>query len=385
MKVAFLSTFAFDANVSLISKLNEKCDIYFFTEALFNINYIDKDKLTKFISKGDEVDEIKRFENLIPLDKTYVIKGARQRDLFKKIYNSYNINKAINKINPDIIVLDNCLLTYFVTVFKRRKNCLLLVHDPFFHSGEKNLLDILLRKFYFSILDNKLILNENQKEEFIAHYKENPEKIFSSFLGVYEYLTYYQKPTSQQAKTFNVLFFGRISPYKGIKFLLDAIVDIITNHHGINVTLTVAGSGSYDFDISSYYNYSQIKIINKFTTQEELAELIKQASVVVCPYIDATQSGVVMSSFAFQKPVIATNVGGLPEMVKNNVTGIIVEPKNSEDIKDAILKLYQSPDMLSKMSENIKNEYFEGGKSWEKSAELFMNAFETMQKTNNHN
>ena len=92
MKVAFLSTFALDANVSLISKLNEKCDIYFFTEALLKINYIDKDKLTKFISKGDEVDEIKRFENLIPLDKTYVIKGVRQRELFKKVYNSYKIN-----------------------------------------------------------------------------------------------------------------------------------------------------------------------------------------------------------------------------------------------------------------------------------------------------
>lgn len=383
MKVAFLSTFAFDANVSLISKLNEKCDIYFFTEALLKINYIDKDKLTKFISKGDEVDEIKRFENLIPLDKTYVIKGVRQRELFKKVYNSYKINKAINKINPDIIVLDNCLLTYFITVFKRRNNCLLLVHDPFFHSGEKNLLDVLLRKFYFSILDYKLILNENQKEEFIAHYKEDPSNIFSSFLGVYEYLTYYQKPTNKKNETFNVLFFGRISPYKGVKFLLDAVVDIITNHQDINVTLTVAGSGKYDFDISPYYNYSQIKIMNKFTTQEELAELITQSSVVVCPYIDATQSGVVMSSFAFKKPVIATNVGGLPEMVKDGETGVIVEPRNSEAIKDVIIKLSKNPEMLIKMSENIGDEYFKGKKSWDRSAAFFMNAFKTILKNKN--
>lgn len=380
MKVVFLSTFAFDANVSLISALKDKCDIYFFTEALFNINYINKDKLTKFISKGDEVEEIKRFENLLPLDKTYVIKGARQRDVIKKIYNSYRIEKAIRKINPDIIVLDNCLLTYFITTFKRRKDCLLLVHDPFFHSGEKFFLDVLLRKFYFSILDNKLILNENQKDDFIKHYKEDPSKIFSSFLGVYEYLTYYQKTTAKKTESFHVLFFGRISPYKGIKFLLDAVVDIIENYKDINVSLTVTGSGNYDFDISPYYNYSQITIINKFTTQEELAELITESSVVVCPYIDATQSGVVMSSFAFKKPVIATNVGGLPEMVKDGETGIIVEPKNSEAIKEAILQLYRSPEKLAEMSDNIGNEYFKGEKSWDRSAELFVEAFETMLK-----
>jgi len=383
MKVVFLSTFAFDANVSLINGLKDKCDIYFFTEALFKVNYIDKDKLTKFISKGDEVDEINRFKNLIPFDKTYIIKGTRQLNFIKKIYNSYRIDKIIDDINPDIVVLDSYLLTYFFTAFKRRKNSLLIVHDPFFHSGEKFLIDILLRKFYFSFLDNKLILNENQKEEFIEYYKEDPSKIFSSFLSLYEYLTYYKKSKIKKNENFNILFFGRISPYKGIKFLLDAVVDIIENHKDINITLTVAGSGSYDFDISPYYKYSQIEIINKFTTQEELAELISQSSVVVCPYLDATQSGVVMSSFAFKKPVIATNVGGLPEMVKDGETGIIVEPKDSEAIKGAILKLYQTPEILSKMSENIEKEYFRGEKSWDKSAELFMTAFETMLKTNN--
>lgn len=378
MKVVFLSTFAFDANVSLISALKDKCDIYFFTEALFKVNYIDKDKLGKFISKGDEVKEIDRFEKLIPFDKTYVIKGVRQMNIIKKFYNSYRIDKIIDNINPDIVVLDSYLLTYFVTAFKRRKSSLLIVHDPFFHSGEKFLMDILLRKFYFSFLDNKLILNENQKEDFIKHYKENPSKIFSSFLSVYEYLTYYKKPKIEKSEAFNVLFFGRISPYKGIKFLLDAVVDIITNYTNVNISLTVAGSGDYDFDISPYYNYSQIKIINKFTTQEELAELISQSSVVVCPYLDATQSGVVMSSFAFKKPVIATNVGGLPEMVKDGETGIIIEPKDSEAIRDAILNLYQSPERLTKMAENIEKEYFEGEKSWNRSAELFMNAFETI-------
>ncbi|KFF00370.1 hypothetical protein IX39_06870 [Chryseobacterium formosense] len=379
MKVAFLSTFAFDANISLINALKNKCDIYFFTEALYEIdNYLDKNKLSKFISNGNEVEEIKRFSKLIPLEKTYVIKGTRQNNIVKKIYNSYRINKKIKEINPDIIILDSHLITYFLTAFNYRKKSLLIIHDPFFHSGENFKVDIFLRKLYFSFLGYKMLLNENQKNDFIKHYRQNPNKVFTSFLSIYEYLTLYGKKEDKTNKDFNVLFFGRISPYKGVKFFLDACVEIIQSEKYPNISFTVAGSGNFDFDVTKYYNYPQIKILNKFIQPTELSRLILDSAVVICPYIDATQSGVIMSCFAFKKPVIATNVGGLPEMIENNKTGLIIEPKSTEQIKQAIFKLYENPQILQEMSENISMKYFYGEKSWMRSAEYFLDAMKSI-------
>lgn len=381
MKVAFLSTFALDANVSLINALRKKCDVYFFTEALYEIyNFLDKGKLTKTITKGTEVEELLRFKELISLDKTYVIKGTRNVNILKKLYISYKINRYIKKINPDIIIIDNYMLTYFFSTLLYRKKMLLIVHDPFLHSGENFMIDKFLRKFHFNLINNKMLLNENQKDDFIKHYKEQPDRIHTAFLSVYDYLRYYQTDITESSVKFNILFFGRISPYKGIKFLLDAFIEIRSIQKYNDITLTVAGGGNFDFDIEIYKQYPEINILNEYIYPENLANLISKSSVIVCPYTDATQSGVIMSAYAFRKPVIATNVGGLPEMVKDKETGLIIEPKSSKAIFDAILELYYNRDLLEQMSHNIEKTYFSGEKGWESSADKFVNAFEKIKK-----
>lgn len=382
MKIAFLSAFALDANASLINALRKKGDVYFFIEALHEIsNFLDKESLTKTISEGTEVEELQRFRDFISLDKTYVIKGTRNLNIIKKLYISYKVNQYIKKINPDVIILDNYMLTYFVSTLAYRKKMLMIVHDPFLHSGENYVIDRYLRKIHFNLIQHKILLNENQKNDFIKSYNFDPSTIHTSFLSVYDYLRYYQtnQKELQDSCQFHILFFGRISPYKGIQFLLDAFVEILSTEKYPNISLTIAGSGNFNFDIDKYKQYSEIHILNEYIHPEKLANLIFQSSVVVCPYVDATQSGVIMSAYAFKKPVIATNVGGLPEMVENNTTGLIIEPKSSEAIYNAILKLYNDRDLLHEMSQNIEKIYFSGNKSWEHAANLFFNACTEIQ------
>ncbi|MCD0457537.1 glycosyltransferase family 4 protein [Chryseobacterium sp. LC2016-27] len=380
MKVAFLSVFALDANTSLINALRKKCDVYFFIEALYEIsNFIDKDKLNKTITIGTEVEELKRFHDFISLDKTYVIKGTRNLNILKKLYISYKIDQLLKKIDPDVIILDNSMLTYFVSTLSFRKKMLMIVHDPFLHSGENILIDRYLRKIHFGLIKNKILLNQNQKNDFIKHHDFDPNNIHTSFLSVYDFLNYHKTDKKLISSKFNILFFGRISPYKGIKYLLDAFVQILETKNCPNIGLTIAGSGDFDFDIEIFKQYPEITFLNKYLYPEDLANLIFQSSVVVCPYIDATQSGVVMSAFAFKKPVIATNVGGLPEMIEDQKMGIIIETKSSEAIVNALLKLYNDRNLLNEMSENIEKTYFYGEKSWDAAAEQFINAMKNIK------
>lgn len=381
MRIVFLSTFAFDANVSLVHSLNKQNETYFITEAMYEVyNYLDKEQLTKLISNGTEVKQLQRFKDLIPLDKTFVVKGVRNSNILQKINNSFKIHKLVEKINPDVVLVDSHMLTYAVTSFLYQKKTVLLVHDPFLHSGEKFFIDNIFRRLYFSLIKTKILLNKNQKAEFIKYFKQDESHVFTSFLSIYNYLTYFSKKSEKNSASFNVLFFGRISPYKGLKYLFDAFSEILQLKEFNNITLTVAGSGNFDFDIKPYTAFPQIKIINEFVQPDLLAELVQNSSVVVCPYTDATQSGVVMSAYAFKKPVIATRVGGLPEMVDDGSTGLLIAPKDSRAIKEAVLKLYYHPEILQKMEENIEAEYYRGDKSWDHAAAQFMKVFNLIKQ-----
>lgn len=388
MKVSFLSVFAFDANISLINSLKKKCDVYFYTEALHKVyNYIDINQLDDLITNGTKVEQIKRFEKYIPLDRTFVIKGTRLSNIFKKLYNSYLIDKEIKKNNPEVVIIDSASLTYLFTAIRLRKKTLLIVHDPFIHSGEKLVVENFIRRFFFKIIKNKILLNSSQKDKFINYYNQKPNHIFESFLSVYDFLTFFAPNNLQEklvgnSEEFNILFFGRISPYKGIKVLLEAYSKIYHSNNYPNITLTIAGSGTFDFDLESYKNIKSIKFLNQFIEPEELSKLIMVSSVVVCPYTDATQSGVVMSAFAFKKPVIATNVGGLPEMVTHLKTGIIIPKNNTNSLVEAIIELYENPQLISNFENNIEEEYFLGKKSWKNSGELFLKALKKIYDKN---
>ena len=96
---------------------------------------------------------------------------------------------------------------------------------------------------------------------------------------------------------------------------------------------------------------------------------------MVCPYTDATQSGVIMSSYAFYRPVVATNVGGLPEMVIDGKYGFIVQEKNVDALADAIIKLLDNRALLDTFSKNIEEDYTTGERSWRETAKKLVEEY----------
>ena len=73
------------------------------------------------------------------------------------------------------------------------------------------------------------------------------------------------------------------------------------------------------------------------------------------PYLDATQSGIAQIAFGFEKPVIATNVGGLPEVVKDGETGVLCEPGDPEALRDAIQRFFELKKTVD-FEENIRQD-----------------------------
>ena len=91
------------------------------------------------------------------------------------------------------------------------------------------------------------------------------------------------------------------------------------------------------------------------------------ADICVCPYESATQSAIVQVSFGFELPVIATNVGGLPEVVTDGKTGYVVESMNPDALAEAIIKFYKE----DKQKEFINNVIEESPRfSWDHMVEV---------------
>jgi glycosyltransferase involved in cell wall biosynthesis len=140
-----------------------------------------------------------------------------------------------------------------------------------------------------------------------------------------------------------VLFFGFIRQYKGLDLLLKAMADERIKKE--NIRLLVAGE-FYENEkpylqlIKENNLQQQVILKTTFIPDNEVKYYLCSGDCVIQPYKNATQSGVTPLAYHFEKPMIVTNVGGLPSLVPHEKVGLVCEP-NPQSIAEAILKFYQ--------------------------------------------
>ncbi len=134
-----------------------------------------------------------------------------------------------------------------------------------------------------------------------------------------------------------LLFLGRITKYKGLKYLYEA-VNMLDDIPDLKVV--VAGSG-HDEVLKKMKADERFVVLNRFIENNELVGLIRGSRAVVCPYIAASQSGLVQTAMPFGKPVVATKVGAFTEIIKDGENGYLAEPADSSSLAHAIRKFYK--------------------------------------------
>ena len=154
-----------------------------------------------------------------------------------------------------------------------------------------------------------------------------------------------------------VLFFGFIREYKGLDLLLDAMAD--ERMERLGVKLIVAGEfygdpKPYRELISRHDIGDRVVMHTEFIPDHEVNRYFCAADLVVQPYKNATQSGVSQIAYHFEKPMVVTNVGGLPEIVPNEKAGFVVKP-DSQEIADAIVR-YFDEDWQQRLTEGVREE-----------------------------
>lgn len=266
--------------------------------------------------------------------------------------------RTINKENPKIIHFNECHpWTALFLPFLRKFKIVTMIHDVNPHLGSREIDQKIAKKLYVKYSNALLVHGESSKKELKVH-----EKIYSIPHGDYSFFLNYNKGMLKEEKD-TVLFFGRIEDYKGLNYLISAINKIsITNP---NIKLLIAGNGDFQKYQNLIRNENNFEIHNEFIKDEEVPSFFQRAQIVILPYIEGTQTGIIPIAYAFKKPVIVTDVGSIPEVVDEGKTGFIVPAHDSIKLSNAIIKLLENNDLMHEMG---KNGYVKMKKelSWEK-------------------
>lgn len=138
-----------------------------------------------------------------------------------------------------------------------------------------------------------------------------------------------------------ILFFGYVRRYKGLDILLEALADI-----DLEFELTVAGECYEDAEvyrrqIESLGLSNRVQFLDRYVSNEEVPVLFRATDVCVLPYRHATQSGIVQVAYALDTPVIVSRVGGIPEVVEDGVSGLLVPAEDSGALRSAVRRYFR--------------------------------------------
>lgn len=274
---------------------------------------------------------------------------SRLRNPLSNLIQMRRITKAINIIQPDVIHIQSNGHLYFFSVFPfiSKYPIVNTIHDAQKHMGDKRVKSIKLSPIFGKIFTTLYIAHCNYtKSQISSNYSTKPNNIHVVPLSN-PYLSQ-QEPHHNQGKKKTILFIGRLWKYKGLETLLKA--EPIISNEVDGVEIIIAGRGE---PIESYYSFmsspARFNIKNYRISYEEAIELFQSTSIVVLPYFEATQSGVIPMAYAFGKPVVATNVGGIPDQVVHGKTGYLVEPKDEEALAKAIVRILKDDSLREKM------------------------------------
>jgi len=263
--------------------------------------------------------------------------------------------RRLQQLSPDLIVF-NWWHPFFglaygaiVQLLPRvlRSRVCFLCHNVFPH--ERTLPERLLCGFAFRHVSRFIVHSEEDKQKLLglkpgAQALRNCHPVYSQFSQTQAVDKLAARERLGLPRDRNVvLFFGLIRPYKGLNHLIAAMPEVLRE---VDCGLLVAGE-FYD-DKAKYTSLVEqldlglrVRIEDKYIPNEDVHLYFEAADVVVLPYVEASQSGIVPIAYAFNTPVISTRVGGLPEAVMEGKTGFLVDAGNSAQLAEAIVRYYK--------------------------------------------
>ncbi len=250
--------------------------------------------------------------------------------------------RQIRRFRPDVVHFHQGHMWFNLALPLLRPYPLVMtIHDPRYHIGDRSsqrtpqgLMDFGFRRAGRVIVHGEAL--KRQVVELCGIREERVHVVPHVAIGGAT------APAAAEDDGKTILFFGRIWEYKGLKYLIEA--EPLISRAAPDAKIVIAGEGD---DFEPYRRLMErpkrFEVHNRYISTGHRNDLFQRASVVVLPYIEATQSGVIPLAYSYAKPVVATRVGALADAVEDGVTGRLVPAANTEALAAAIIELLRDP------------------------------------------
>lgn len=306
--------------------------------------------------------------------KTQLTSGEAPKGLnIDRTVNSINpinwvkVGKRINKEKPDLVIIKYwlpfmapCFGTIARQIRKNNHSKIICIADNII-PHEKRPGDITLTRYFINsihgiVAQSKSVYNDVFKFTGELPVKLCPHPMFDNFGEILERKEALKMLGLDPSFRY-ILFFGFIRDYKGLDLLLKAISD--KRFEKKNIRLLVAGEFYTNEEpfmslIDELGIEDKIILRTSFIADNEVNKYFCASDIIAQPYKHATQSGVTQIGYHFNKPMLVTNVGGLPEIIPHNVIGYVVDP-DEKAIADSLIDFFSS-DKKSTFETNILEE-----------------------------
>jgi glycosyltransferase involved in cell wall biosynthesis len=261
------------------------------------------------------------------------------------------------------------------------------IHDVFRHPGDRDLIpgSDLTRQIPLFRSQQLIVHGTLQRQKLIERTPRFRHLV--NVLSHGELGSLYQERSQGkeqiQREPYTLLFFGRIWPYKGLNYLLKAMPLVWQKIP--QAKLIIAGKGERLEQYHPHiYSEQRYEILNRFVAPEEVCSLFQRSTAVILPYTEASHSGVAAIAYGLGAPVIASDVGGLSELIHHGQDGILVEPRNPEALASAIIQLLEDP-ALQKQYQEVSNRRSQDDLNWSTIALKTVSVYQkTLIETNKH-
>ncbi len=281
-------------------------------------------------------------------------------------FNWLKIGKELRNMAPDLILMKfwipfigPSLGTIARKARKNGKTKVIAVVDNMI-PHEKRIGDMKLIRYFARSVDAFVAMSRSVEQDIHSFHTSKPV-VFAAHPIYDNFGESYEKAAAKQSlgldANFNyLLFFGFIRDYKGLDLALQAMAD--PRLAGKPVKLIVAGefytsSKPYDDLIAALGIADRLVLRTDFIPNTEVGKYFCASDMIVQPYKDATQSGVTQIAYHFHKPMLVTNVGGLPEIVPHGRVGYVTEVAATA-IADALVDFYENGREAGMIAEVIK-------------------------------
>jgi glycosyltransferase involved in cell wall biosynthesis len=281
-------------------------------------------------------------------------------------FNWLRVGFALRRLKPDLLIFKYwipffgpCFGTIARIARRGSQTKVLIICDNVL-PHERRPLDRQFTQYAFSSADFFIAQSDAVERDLLAFwpqavYRNVPHPVYSIFGNTLQKADARQKLGITSRRM--ILFFGYVRRYKGLHMLLDAMTHL---DPVLGIHLVVAGEfydneDGYREQIARLGLGDSVTVRADYLPNEEVGLYVSAADAVILPYVSATQSGIAQIAYHFDTPVIATDVGGLAEVVRDGVTGLVVPPGDPAALAAAITRFYELK-MEDRLVENVRQE-----------------------------